>query len=618
MTKLILYDRKNHKKSSPATIEIDLEDLESYAEFKANALFSDIPKKIIGNKSLIEWYSHENYSFWWFINPILSPKFNEITLFLDRLEKCVILHKIKKIELKGCFDKSFVIQKFCDLNNIELDVDKKLKIKFDLTSRYKKNFKKLYYKKITEKKYQKRLTVFKKFNNPIFEKNSLIITSHGLYRRENIDVDTGKKRKEEFFIQPILNFYSKKIPILCFDIDYTLHGQTKALEERLQSNVNWIPADFLLVKPKSSKTNEVLKILENSYKKMLKNNPENEFFYKKIPIWNFLQDTLDEMFYEPYLPSYVHLVHELESFFDEYSPVKIVQTYEAGSFAKAFEIAAKKTNIKTVGIQHGAILDSAHDYMTKNLLDDENPLGNPIPDTTLVFGDYYKQLLINKGKYPSSKIQISGNLSLYNVNELKNLLIRKNLLKKYNLDDKKIILIILSNRLTFTKNNPDVTLLEHVHNCLKDQDCIVLVRPHPGDELTEEIFRKFCPSLNFKLSLGNSLFEDIAITDIVIAMWSTVGIEAALFEKPVLFTTIEDTDSTLIKYDFVNEMVKGKAAKFSPISTLCSDINSINKGELWRINDVPERSTTIMKFLNYGNSINLEKLIGVKVDDNEK
>ena len=98
-------------------------------------------------------------------------------------------------------------------------------------------------------------------------------------------------------------------------------------------------------------------------------------------------------------------------------------------------------------------------------------------------------------------------------------------------------------------------------------------------------------------------------------MWSTVGIEAALFEKPVLFTTIEDSDFTLIKYDFVSEMVKGKAAKFSPISTLCNDINSINKGELWRINDAPERTANIIKFLNYGNSINLEKLIGVQVSD---
>ena len=166
--------------------------------------------------------------------------------------------------------------------------------------------------------------------------------------------------------------------------------------------------------------------------------------------------------------------------------------------------------------------------MMKNLFDNENPLGNPIPDTTLVFGDYYKQLLINKGAYPASKIQVSGNLSLYNIDDIKKIVTRKNLLKKYNLDDKKIILLALSNRLTLTKTNPDVILLEHVHNCLKNQDCIVLIRPHPGDEITEKIFRHHCPSSNFKLSLGNSLFEDIIISDIIIVMWSTVGIEACI------------------------------------------------------------------------------------------
>ena len=522
----------------------------------------------------------------------------------------------KKIELKGSFDKLSIIQEFCQVNNIELTIDKKLKLKYSLNLQYKKNSKKFYYKKITEKKYQKCLTVLKKFNNDLkFEKNSLLITTHGLYRRENIDVVTGKKYKEEFFIQPLLNFYDKKIPILCFDLDYTLHGNTEALEERLQSHINWIPADFFLIKPKSTKTNKILKILQNSYNEMLKNQPEKEFFYKNISIWSFLKNTLDEMFYEPYLPSYIHLIHELEIFFKKYTPVKIIQTYEAGPFAKAFEIAAKKTNIKTIGIQHGAILDTAHDYMMKNLFDNENPLGNPIPDTTLVFGDYYKQLLINKGAYPASKIQISGNLSLYNIDDIKKIVTRKNLLKKYNLDDKKIILLALSNRLTLTKTNPDVILLEHVHNCLKNQDCIVLIRPHPGDEITEEIFRHHCPSSNFKLSLGNSLFEDIIISDIIIVMWSTVGIEAALFEKPVLFTTINDKDPTQIKYDFVNEMIKGKSAKFSPISTLCNEIDSINKGEFWYINDVPERSKNIIKFLNYGNLINLEKLIGVTLDD---
>jgi len=616
MMKLILYNKKENKKSSSTIIELDLEDLETYKSFKANPDFLDFPQKMIGNKSLLEWYSYGNFSYWWFINPILSPKFNEITLFLDRLENCVNLHHIKKIELKGSFDKLSIIQEFCELKNIALNINKKLKLKFSLNSVSRKNSKKLYYKKITQKKYQKCLEIFKKYNrNPKFDKNSLIITTHGLYRRDNVDINTGKKRKEEFFIQPILNLYNKKIPILCFDLDYTLHGQTDAFEERLQSGINWVPADFFLIKPRNSKTNEILKALQNSYKEMLKNHPENQFFYKKVSIWNFLKDTLDEMFYEPYLPSYVHLTHELENFFKEYTPIKVIQTYEAGPFAKAFEIAAKKTGIKTIGIQHGAILDSAHDYMIKKIFDNDNPLGNPIPDTTLVFGDYYKQLLINKGAYPSSKIQVSGNLSLYNIDDVKKILTRKNLLKKFNLEDKKIILLALSNRLTVTKTNPDVTLLEHVHECLKNQDCIVLVRPHPGDEINEEIFRKLCPSLNFKLSLGNSLFEDIGISDVIVVMWSTVGIEAALFEKPVLFTSIEDTDATLIKYDFVNEMIKGKSAKFCPLNTLCDEINSINKGELWRISDIPERSKTITKFLNYGNSINLQKLIGITVDD---
>lgn len=485
-----------------------------------------------------------------------------------------------------------------------------------MNSLFKKNSKKLFYKKITQQKYKKRLEVLgRNKKNPRFEKNCLIITTHGLYRRENIDVTTGKKRKEEFFIQPILNLYNKKIPLLCFDLDYTLRGQVESLEERLSTDINWIPVDFFLVKTKSLKTKKILTTLENSYKEMLKNNPEKEFVYKNISIWGLLKETLDEMFYEPYLPSYIHLIHELEDFFKEFEPLKILQLYEAGPFAKSFEIAAKKTGIKTIGIQHGAILESAHDYMMKEIYDNKNPLGNPIPDSTFVFGEYYKQLLANKGAYPISKIQVAGNLSLYNIDDVKKTLTRDSLLKKYNLEDKKIILVALSNRLAFTKTNPDVILLEKIHDCLQNRDCIVLVRPHPGDQINEKILRKICPSLNFKLSLGNSLFEDIAISDVIIVMWSTVGIDTMLFEKPILFTSVEVTNSNFIEYDFVNKMIKGKSAKFAPLNTLCDEINSIKKGELWRITDSPERAENIIKFLNYGNSINLQKLIGIEVDD---
>ena len=87
------------------------------------------------------------------------------------------------------------------------------------------------------------------------------------------------------------------------------------------------------------------------------------------------------------------------------------------------------------------------------------------------------------------------------------------------------------------------------------------------------------------------------------------------FEKPVLFTSVDIIDQALIKYDFVKEMIKGKSAKFVPLNHLCDEINAINKNELWRINDVSERSENMKKFLNYGNSINLQKLIGIEVDN---
>ena len=90
--------------------------------------------------------------------------------------------------------------------------------------------------------------------------------------------------------------------------------------------------------------------------------------------------------------------------------------------AKAFVVTGKKLGIKTIGIQHGNFLQSQSDYMMKNIRTDNNLIGNPISDLTLVFGDHYKKMLHQFGNYPLDKIHVTGNLTLYNLDKIKNIL----------------------------------------------------------------------------------------------------------------------------------------------------------------------------------------------------
>ena len=164
----------------------------------------------------------------------------------------------------------------------------------------------------------------------------------------------------------------------------------------------------------------------------------------------------------PYLPSYIHLIEELEKYLKELQPNMIIQVYEPGPLAKAFVVVGEKLGIKTVGIQHGNFLKSQADYMMKNIRTKNYLIGNPISDSTLVFGEYYKKMLNEFGNYPLDKIHVTGNLTLYNLDKIKNILDKEKLLLKNNLHDKKIVLFALSFRFGIFKDNPDIRILKKI------------------------------------------------------------------------------------------------------------------------------------------------------------
>jgi len=103
-----LYEKKENKKSNSEYMEIDLGDLELYGKFKHGQDFLKIPSSKILNKTIIEWYQINDTSFWWFILPLIHPKYKEAILFIDRLFSLIQKHTVKSIHLYDCYDNSSV------------------------------------------------------------------------------------------------------------------------------------------------------------------------------------------------------------------------------------------------------------------------------------------------------------------------------------------------------------------------------------------------------------------------------------------------------------------------------------------------------------------------------
>ena len=136
-----------------------------------------------------------------------------------------------------------------------------------------------------------------------------------------------------------------------------------------------------------------------------------------------------------------------------------------------------------------------------------------------------------------------------------------------------------------------------------------MIRPHPGDKLDQNILENYFPGNNFIIS-NNTLFEDIFMSDIVIVLpISSVSSEIPLFEKPLLLVNIDKDNSTISIDDAYLQLVEHDVAKLIPSSQLVSTINSIDKNEIWENSDSEKRKSFLENYFNYGNSVDLLKLI---------
>ena len=437
------------------------------------------------------------------------------------------------------------------------------------------------YQKIHERKTKKRLNIFSKFGT--YEKpppGYVLITSPSLYRRQSFSPSKNKTIVKEHFINPFLDFCSQNnVPLLCIDLDYTFRGTTSILKDRLESVHNWIPVEFLVENPKSEYTQKLVKSFKNSIKELEKTNPTQIFSYKGISLWNLIKPTMNEILLEPYFPTYFHLLENVEEFLKETQPSVIIQTYEAGPYAKIFELAASKLNIKTIGIQHGAILSDTPDYFFNQIRTQQNPLGNIIPDKTLVFGNYYKKMLTEKSAYPQKSIDVFGHPEYFDIEEIKSKLDKKKLQSKFNWANKTIILVPLSFRFSYTANSPDRVLLNTLYEEINNNDdIIVLVRPHPGDKLNEKILQKNFPSKNFRLSTS-SLIEDFIMSDIVLVFpISTISTEAIMFSKSIIFPDIIQNNRMIIDPIF-QILTDNEIVTTSNKSNLIKIVNSVRNNE---------------------------------------
>ena len=504
-----------------------------------------IQNKTIHGKNFLSLFEYDGISLWWFIYQSLIPKYKHLTNFVEKFLNLIDKYNPQLIRVENHLDKINIISEICSSKGIKLEYSI---INFNqqlIKNKIKNKLQKNRYAKINSKKINERKKLFQKNLSSINFENKIIFALPTSYRRTIFDTTQEKSFRGEHLIQPVINSFDKN-EILGLDLDYTFRGDLEILSERINdSSMDWIPLENIL-----NTSSDPSKFLHKYLQIIKEKEFQNLFVFKNISLWNSLSSFFQSISFDPFLPNYLQVIDSLTKFFEKNKPRAIFLPYETGPLSLAIIIAAKKHNVKTIGLQHGYIYKYNPMYSFDSFHNQNNDLGFIIPEKILLFGNQTKKLLLSNN-YPKKNLFVFGNPNFFNIDEMIKIFSKKNLFQKFGISENKKIILFTTGKLQPFYTNHGVydydvqiwkKLLENFSN---NSNYYLLLKPHPEEkniQIYEQILNNF-NSKNAKI-VQNNINELIFISSVVISVFSTTMLDSLCFKKPVIRVQFsEDNDS---------------------------------------------------------------------------
>lgn len=216
-------------------------------------------------------------------------------------------------------------------------------------------------------------------------------------------------------------------------------------------------------------------------------------------------------------------------FFKKWPSLSIASVDEGSPMVMSIMDAARFHNIKCIGVQHGSIHNLHPAYMHSKA----DAARNILPDLTLVWGNYWKNFLVNIANYPSTRVLVTGQqrtdaipILLKNVEKINQLL---------GFQNKKIVLFA-------SQPQQDASLryraAHDVFNAAKEhKQLLFVVKLHPSEMNDSHYYHSIAGDVgcsNYQIDISSDLYALLAVSAIVITCFSTVGSEALYFKKPII------------------------------------------------------------------------------------
>jgi hypothetical protein len=553
---IIIYGTKSFQKNNKIFVNekiFQLPIISVHSSKKTLEFLEEIQNSFLNNKSFLELFEYNDCSLWWFLHPTLFPEIKKNINFIIKFETFLNDVHPSIVKISDDFKMFSIIKQLCIKHNIKFEYSKKNFLKYKIREKILHKGSKYRYKKIFNNKEKTRKKIFyNMFKNKPSLNNKIIFSIPTIYRREIINLKNSKSENGEYIQQEIMELISKKEKIFGIDLDYTFRGDSKILLERLNTDSSWAPLEIFL-NYSNEQTNHK-KFLKNYSKIINDNNFQQLFSFNGISFWKEIEFFFTKMSFIPYIPFYLNMLDSFAQLFLKEKPKAIFLTYETGPLALPLIIIAQKYKIKTIGISHAIIHrqgDPMHSFHPiRNI---ENPLGYPIPDQTLLFGNFSKEGLINS-KYPMENFTVFGNPSFFNLDKIIQILENRSLYEKYDIKKNQKVILLTTEYLQAYYNvqgkfdYDTQILLNLLDNFSNNENFVVIIKPHPSENIQEyeKVIKKYGTN-NFRIIQGN-LFELIHISSLVISVYSNSMMDALCLKKPVI-RVIFDQQNHGIPYD---------------------------------------------------------------------
>lgn len=188
--------------------------------------------------------------------------------------------------------------------------------------------------------------------------------------------------------------------------------------------------------------------------------------------------------------------------------------------------AALSSGAKVLELQHG-LMDEFYPHYTHHPFFKEIKNHLIIPTKIVLFGDYYKDILLKKNYKDESDFFVIGSFPMHSQRAKSN-----NIITNGNQLD---IFFPTQGKLIFEKTKQ---LLQIIKDCFNDQIHLT-IKPHPNEtEENKEWFRSYCDKEYLKFNDSNkSIMDFIEESTIVIGFDSTTLLEAVGLGKPAITIT---------------------------------------------------------------------------------